>query len=77
MVLPQPLFEDFDSWDEVVTLSHQQVDVVEVLAAAETVGKIVAWIDGCAHFFAARTEKAKIAFAPFRDWTVAAESDNG
>ncbi len=45
LVSSQPLLEDFDGWDEVVTLDHHQVDVVEVLAAAEAVGKIVAWID--------------------------------
>ena len=73
LVLPQLPVENLDRWDEVVALDHHQVDVVEVLAAAEAVGKIVAWIDCRTQFFAAGTEESKVAIAMFRRWTVAAE----
>ena len=37
LVLPQPSFKNLNRWQEVVALDHQQVDVIDVLAASETV----------------------------------------
>jgi hypothetical protein len=55
LVLAQPLLQDFDCWEEVVALADQQVDVVEVFAAAEAVGKVVTRIDGGPQFLAVGT----------------------
>ena len=63
--MPQPLFEDFDTGDEVVTLSHQHVDVVAVPLAAEAVGKFVAWIDRRAQLFAVGKLESEIAVTLF------------
>jgi hypothetical protein len=38
---------------------QEQVDVVEVFLAAETVGEVVAWVDGGAHFAAVGQRKRK------------------
>ena len=65
LVLLQPPVKNFYRWQEVVSLNHQQVDVVEVLAAAEAVGKIVAGIDGHTQFVAVGTLKSKIVIALF------------
>ena len=56
-------FEESDGTEEVVVERHQQVDVVEVFLASEAMGEVVAWVDGGAHFAAARAEEAEIAFA--------------
>ena len=40
------MLQDFDGRDEVVTLDHQQVDVVEFPATTETVRQVVARIHG-------------------------------
>jgi hypothetical protein len=41
-VVSQPLLEQFDGREEVVVEAHQQVDVVDVAAATEAVGQVVA-----------------------------------
>lgn len=41
LVTQQPLFQERDGGAEVVAEPHQEVDVVEVLTAAEAVGEIV------------------------------------
>ena len=67
------MLEDFDGWDEVIALSHQQVDIVEVLVATEAVGKIIAGIHRRSQFVAIGTLKSEMAFAHFRDWMCPAE----
>ena len=57
-VLAEPHFEDQYGGSEVVALRDQEVDVVEVLFAAETVGEVVARIDRGSQFAASGTEKA-------------------
>ncbi len=44
LVLPEPMLEQIDGRKEVPAQRDQEVDVVEVLAAAETVSQIVAEI---------------------------------
>ena len=55
----EPAFQQGDGRGKVVVQGQQQVDVVEVFLAAEAVGQVVAWVDGGAHFAAARTEEAR------------------
>jgi hypothetical protein len=43
---------------EVVAERHEEVNVVEVLVAAEAMGEVVAGIDGGEHFLAMGTEEA-------------------
>lgn len=50
--------QDADGGFEVVAEGQQQVDVVEVLLAAEAVSEVVSWIDGGEHFLAMGTEEA-------------------
>ena len=69
--------QEGDGGAEVVVERHEQVDVVEVLLAAEAVGEVVAWIDGGAHLAAAGTEEAEVAFAHLRRRPVAAEGGDG
>ncbi len=60
LVLLQPILQDRDRRQEVVSLRHQQVDVVEVLSTAKTVRQIVPRIDRRAKFAAGRTLKAEV-----------------
>jgi hypothetical protein len=62
---------------KVIAERHEQIDVVEVFRAVETVGEVVAWIDGGAHFAAVRAEKAEVAFAHFGGRPVATEGGDG
>lgn len=50
LVVVGPAFEEGNGGAEVVVEGEEQVDVVEVLLAAEVVGKVVAWVDGGVHF---------------------------
>ena len=77
LVLPQPSFENVDRGQEVVAVDHHQIDVVEVLTAAEAVGEVVAWIDGRTQFFAGGTLKSKVVVALLCNGTVATESGDG
>ena len=64
-MLIEPEREDLDGGAEVVAEGDQQVDVVEVLLAAEAVGEVVARVDEGFEFTAGGTEEAEVAFAPF------------
>jgi hypothetical protein len=57
----------------VVTVNHQQIDVVKVLATTKTVRQIVARIQGGAQFAATGTLKAEVTIALLRDRTVSAK----
>ena len=57
LVLVEAPFQDCDGGTEVVAERHQQVDVVEVLLAAEAVGEVVTRVDRCFHFAAAGAGK--------------------
>ena len=72
MALEQAL-QHSDGGAEVVTEGHEQVDVVEIFGAAETVGEIVARVDGRLHVAAVGTEEAVVASAYFGRRPVAAE----
>ena len=63
--MDEPHFEDQHGGSEVVALRDQQIDIIKILLAAETVSQIVAWIDRGSQFAAAWAEKAKIAITPF------------
>lgn len=52
-----------------MALNQHQVDTVEILAATETVSKIVARVHCRAKFFAVGTLKAKISIALLRNRT--------
>ena len=54
-----------DGGAEVVVEGHQQVDVVEVLLAAEAVGEVVARVDRGPHLAAVRAEEAEVVAANF------------
>jgi hypothetical protein len=43
-----------------VALNHHQVDVVEILAATETVGEVVAWVHGRPKFTASGTLESEV-----------------
>src|SRR5271156_2839668 len=77
LVLVEPAFEEGDGGAEVVVERDEQVDVVEVFLATEAVGQVVAWVDGGAHFAAARTDEAEVAFADLGRRPLAAESGDG
>ena len=57
----EPGLAGFDRREEVVAQRHQQVDVVEVAAAAEAVSQIRPWIHGGSQLAAARAEEAEVA----------------
>ena len=56
---------------------ERTVNVVEVYLAAEAMGEVIAWVDGGAHFPAAWTEEAEVAFADFGRGPLAAEGGDG
>ncbi len=72
-VLLQPILQDRDRRQEVVSLRHQQVDVVEVRSTAETVREIIPRIDRRAKLAAGRTLKAEVPVDLLRDRTVLAK----
>ena len=72
-VLFQPIPEDRDARNEVVTKQHQQVDIVRVLAATKTMCQVVLRIHRRAKFVTVRTLKSKIAFELFRSRTMMAQ----
>jgi hypothetical protein len=76
LVLFQPIFQDFHGGYKVVALNHHQVDVVEILAATETVGQIVAWVHRRPKFTAAGTLEAEVTIALFCDRTVTCYGPN-
>ena len=76
MLLVHP-HQDGDGGFEVVAEGHEQVDVVEVLPAAEAVGKVVAWVDGGEHLPAMGTEEAIASFSAFGRRAIGAECGNG
>ena len=61
LVTQQPVFQERDGGGEGVTELNQEVDVVEVLAAAEAVGEVVLGVDGGLHLAAVRAEEAEVA----------------
>ena len=69
--------QDADGGFEVVAEDHEQVDVVEILAAAEAVGEVVAGVDGGEHFLAMGTEESIASFAAFGRWAIGAEGGDG
>jgi hypothetical protein len=76
MLLIHP-YQDADGGFEVVAHGEKQVDVVEVYAAAEAMGKVVARVDGGEHLFAVRTEEAIASFAAFGRRTITTQSSDG
>jgi len=77
LVLVEPAFEEGDGGAEIIVEGDEQVDVVEVLFAAEAVGEVVARIDGGAHFAAMGAEEAEVAFAHFGGRPRAAQRGDG
>ena len=69
--------QDRDSGFEVVAEGHEEVDVVEILLAAEAMGEVVARVDGGEHFLAMRTEEAESSFAAFGRRAIGAEGGDG
>lgn len=66
LMLALPLLEQRDGFAEAVPDSAEQVDVVDVPAAGETVGEVVARVDGGERLGAVGTLEAKAAFDRFR-----------
>ena len=77
LVLIEPALEQGDGGEEVIVEGDEQVDVIEVFLTCKTVGEVIAWVDGGAHFAAVGAEEAEVAFAHFRRWSFAAESGDG
>ena len=77
LVVLEPALQESDGGAEVIVQRQEQVDVVEVLLAAEAVGQVVAWVDGGPHFAAARAEEAEVAFADLGRRSRTPESGNG
>jgi hypothetical protein len=75
--LLEPALEQGDGGAEVIGEGQQQVDVVEVVLAAETMGEVVAWVDGGTHVAAVRAEEAEIAFAHLGRRPRAAQGGDG
>jgi len=73
LVLIEPALEQGDGGEEVIVEGDEQVDVVEVFPAREAVGEVVAWVDGSAHFAAARADETEVALARFARGALAAE----
>ena len=69
--------QDADGGYEVVAHDEKQVDIVEVLGAAEAMSKVVAWVDGGEHLFAMRAEEAVASFAAFGRRAIGAEGGDG
>ncbi len=69
--------QDANGGFEVVAHGVKQVDVVEVLLAAEAMGEVIPGIDGGEHFLAMGTEEAIASFAAFGGWAVGAEGGDG
>lgn len=65
LVAHQPFFQQRGGGEEVVADVDEQIDVVDVLAATEAVGEVVAWIDGGAQFAAMGALEAVAAFDDF------------
>ena len=65
LVAQQPLFQLSDGGAEGGAELDQEIDVVEVLTAAEAVGEVVLGVDGGFHLAAVGAEEAEIALAPF------------
>ncbi len=69
--------QDANGSFEVVAQGEKQVDIVEVLGAAEAMSKVVAGIDGGKHFLAMGAEEAIASFVAFGRRAIGAESGNG
>ena len=65
LVTVQPVFQPGDGGAEVVAELEQEVDVVEVLTAAEAMGQVVLGVDGGFHLAAVRAEKSEVALGEF------------
>ena len=76
MLLVHP-HQDADSGFEVVAEGEEEVNVIEVLLAAEAVGEVVAWVDGGEHFLAMGAEEAIASFAAFGRRAIGAEGGDG
>jgi hypothetical protein len=63
-------FQHRNRGEEVVTQSHQQVDVVQVFRTPEAVSEVVARVHRGEHFAAVGTDEAELAVAAFRRWGV-------
>ena len=77
LVVIEQAFEECDGGGEVVIESDEQVDVVVVFPAVETVGEVVARVDGGAHFAAAGAEEAEVPFTDFGGRPRTAERGDG
>ena len=77
LVLVEETFEEGDGVAEGVVECHEQVDVVEICLAAETVGEVVAGVDGGAHFTAAWAEEVEVAFTHLGGRPIAAQGGDG
>src|SRR5271170_1898192 len=76
-MLLEPAFQQSDRGGKLVIECHQQIDIVEILLATETVGQVVAGVDRGQHLAAARTEEAEIAFAQLGWRTRATQGGDG
>ena len=76
MLLVHP-HQDADSGFEVVAEGEEEIDVVEVILAAEAVGKVVARVDGGEHLLALAAEEAIASVDAFGRRAIGAESGNG
>src|SRR5262249_16287783 len=73
LVLIEPALEQGDGGEEVIVEGDEQVDVVKIFPAREAVGEVVAWVDGSAHFAAARADETEVALARFARGALAAD----
>ena len=64
-VLLEPAAQQRDGGDEVVAQGDEQVDIVEVLLAAEAVRQIISGVDGGPLFAAVGADEAEIALTHF------------
>ena len=69
--------QDADGGFEVVAEGEEEVNVIEVLLAAEAVGEVVSRVDGGEHFLAMGAEEAIASFAAFGRRAIGAEGGDG
>jgi hypothetical protein len=77
LVLHEPTFEDDDGGAEVVALGDEQVDIIPVFRAGETVRVIDSGVDRRPHFAAVWAQEAEVAFADLGRRPLAAKRGDG
>src|SRR5262249_17630393 len=77
LVLIEPALEEGDGGAEVIVEGDEQVDVIEVFLTCKTVGEVIAWVDGGAHFAAVWADEPVVTFADFGRRPFAAEGGDG